>query len=260
MGREGIAGMIHYHGLPMTGHGDPILAMQARHACVSFAHPDQIDAAAELCQSFILDNGAFSAWKGGNVLDLDGFAKWATKWHRHPGCDWLLMPDVIDGTDEENRVMRATWRNAVPLSVWSVSVPVWHLNERLDTLDELVATYPRVAFGSSGQYATIGTTSWWQRMAEAMEVACDEDGFPRARLHGLRMLDPTVFSHFPFSSADSTNVARNCGIDKAWNGPYAPRSRRMRALIMMERIEAHASASRWVGSGVGASKNHELFG
>ena len=97
-------------------------------------------------------------------------------------------------------------------------------------------------------------------MAEAMDVACDSDGYPKAKLHGLRMLDPTVFSHFPFASADSTNVARNCGLDVRWNGPYAPRSRRMRALILMERIEAHAAAHRWAGSGVGAAQNGELFG
>ena len=97
-------------------------------------------------------------------------------------------------------------------------------------------------------------------MAEAMDVMCDGAGIPRTKLHGLRMLDPTVFSHFPFSSADSTNVARNIGIDQAWNGPYAPKSRYMRALILMDRIESHAAAARWGGSGVGAMKNAELFG
>lgn len=91
-----------------------------------------------------------------------------------------------------------------------------------------------------------------------MRVVTDDAGRPITKLHGLRMLDPTVFSHFPFSSADSTNVARNIGIDSAWTGPYAPRSRYTRALIMMERIELHASAARW--SGEGAGKNQDLFG
>lgn len=84
-------------------------------------------------------------------------------------------------------------------------------------------------------------------MAEAMGAACDDDGRPRAKLHGLRMLDPRVFSCFPFSSADSTNVARNIGIDQAWaSNAYAPASQYTRALVLMERIERHASASRWV--------------
>ena len=96
-------------------------------------------------------------------------------------------------------------------------------------------------------------------MAEAMGVLCDEQGRPKVQIHGLRMLDNTVFSHFPFSSADSTNVARNCGIDKAWNGPYAPKSADTRALVMMERIEAHASAKVWSGSN-GMTQNNDLFG
>jgi len=42
-----------------------------------------------------------------------------------------------------------------------------------------------------------------------MEVCCDADGMPKTKLHGLRMLDPVIFSHMPLSSADSCNVARN---------------------------------------------------
>lgn len=252
--------MIKYHGIPITGEGNPILALQGRHACVSFAHANQIEMAAELCQSFIIDNGAFTSWTQGKTFDIDGFAHFVERWHRHPGLDWYLMPDVIDGTDDDNAKMRAHWFRLVGSQIWQKGVPVWHLNESLTTLEALVNGFRRIAIGSSGAYAQIGTNAWWQRMAEAMEVACDSDGYPKAKLHGLRMLDPTVFSHFPFASADSTNVARNCGLDTRWNGPYAPRSRKMRALILMERIEAHAAANRWNGSGVGAAQNGELFG
>src|SRR6185437_11017142 len=120
--------------------------------------------------------------------------------------------------------------------------PVWHLHEALSRLQWLCKTWPRVALGSSGKYSDPGSPAWWERMAQAMRIATDEGGMPRAKLHGLRMLDPVIFSHLPLASADSCNVARNIGIDQAWNGPYAPQSRAMRALIMMDRIEAHASA------------------
>lgn len=252
--------MIKYHGVPITGESDPIFSLQGKHACVSFANHEQVELVAELCQSFIIDNGAFSAWKSNKPFDIDGFAAFIEKWHRHPGMDWYLMPDVIDGTDEENIQMQAKWFAMVGADIWRKGVPVWHLNESFQTLKVMSNTFKRVAFGSAGAYAQIGSASWWNRMAEAMHVVCDSDGYPRLKLHGLRMLDPTVFSHFPFSSADSTNVARNCGLDTKWNGPYAPRSRRMRAAIMIERIEAHAAANRWAGSGFGASQNLELFG
>ena len=80
------------------------------------------------------------------------------------------------------------------------------------------------------------------------------------KLHGLRMLDPGVFSKMPLSSADSTNVARNVGIDSAWRQAYAPHSRAMRALILMERIERHASAAYWDRDCIGAYQNMQLFG
>lgn len=243
--------MIHYHGSPFSGGEFSHMALQARHACVSYAAPSCITTVAELCQSFILDNGAFSAWSSGKSLDIEGFRAWANFWRLHPACDWYLIPDVIDGSEEENDAL---------LDGWPGGVPVWHLHESFGRLEKLVHSFPRVAFGSSGQYATIGNSSWWARISEAMDIACNADGHPYAKLHGLRMLDPTIFSHLPFSSADSTNVARNIGIDKAWEkAPYAPKSKYTRALIMMERIEAHCSAATWVNS-KGVLKNFELFG
>jgi len=52
------------------------------------------------------------------------------------------------------------------------------------------------------------------------------------------MLNPTIFSVLPLASADSTNVARNIKIDKAWKGTYQPKSRETRAAVLVERIEA----------------------
>ena len=139
--------MIHFHGTPLTPTADMAEAFVRRHAMVSFAHPQQMEIAAEVCQSVALDNGAFPAWIKGIVYDFDGFAEWAAKWIRHPA-----------------------------------------------------------------------------------------------------------------SSADSTNVARNVGMDSAWRQSYAPKSRMVRALILMERIEHHASAAYWDRAVIGAYQNNQLFG
>lgn len=146
--------MIHYHGTPMTPAADMAKAFAARHAMVSFEDPRQIEVAAEICQSVVLDNGAFSAWRQGKPYDFAGFAAWALKWIRHPCVEWAVIP----------------------------------------------------------------------------------------------------------ASADSTNVARNVGIDSAWRQSYAPDSRAMRALILMERIERHASAAYWDRAGIQAYQNMRLFG
>jgi hypothetical protein len=239
----------------MTPLPDMLRAMRARHAMVSFEDPRQIAEAAEICQSIVLDNGAFSAWCRGREYDFDGYRDWCALWLRHPCVDWCVIPDVIDGTEERNAALIKEWQ--LP---HDRSVPVYHLHESLEHLEWLVSAFPRIALGSSGQYADPGATSWWHRMAEVMRIVCDDQGFPRVRLHGLRMLDPVLFSHMPLSSADSCNVARNIGIDGAWRGPYTPSSKWARALVMMDRIEHHASARRWTGDSGGVQQNLELLG
>jgi hypothetical protein len=246
--------LIHYHGGPITPEIAAIKAWTARHAMVSFAESRQIATAAEVSQSFALDNGAFSMWKSGVKPDWKAYADWVDQWWQHPGFDWAIIPDVIDGTEADNDALIESW----DLSFES-SVPVWHLHEDVQRLKQLVQTFHRVALGSSGEYSQPGSAIWWVRMGEAMKVACDEEGRPLAKLHGLRMLDPTIFSQLPLSSADSTNVARNIGIDQAWKGTYLPASKETRAMILAERIERHASASRW-NTTTGAQQNLELIG
>lgn len=231
--------MIHYHGGPITPLTVADAVWRGRHAFVSFERPEQIALAAEVCQSFALDNGAFTAWTKGGSVDVPAYAEWVREWMRHPGFDWCLIPDVIDGTEADNIGMVARWRElGVP---FSVSVPVWHMHESLDRLRHMAVAWPRIAIGSSGRWATVGTADWWQRMAEVMDAVCDEGGRPKCKLHGLRMLNPDVFTHLPLASADSTNVARN----------HARESRRyqltdgMGAIVITGRVEANQSESVW---------------
>jgi len=248
--------MIHYHGGPITPLPVGLAVWKRRHAMVSYAHPDQIELAAEVCQSFALDNGAYSVWKQGGALDVPGYLEFVRQWELHPGFDWALIPDVIEGTEAENDALI----ELVSASFWSLHwVPIWHLHESLERLDGLATSWPRVALGSSGEYATIGTMRWWGRISEVMKVVCDEEGYPKCKLHGLRMMDPTIFAHIPFSSVDSTSVARNCKLETKWPGRYKPLSEETRALVLVDRIEHHASAVRWNRS-AGVQKNLELIG
>ena len=237
--------MIHYHGLPITPSDAAIRALTARHAMVSFANPEQVALAAEVCQSFACDNGAFTTWKSGQPYKIDAYLNWLHEWRHHPGFDWCLIPDVIDGNELDNRKLCESW----PLPR-HLSVPVWHLHESLDYLGWMCSVWPRIAFGSSGQWSDPGSDSWWDRMSQAMSVACDSRGRPVCKLHGLRMLNPTITSHLPLSSADSCGVARNLGMDVAWDKPgsyLTGLSKPVRAMILAERYERHANASQWYG-------------
>lgn len=231
--------MIHYHGGPITPLTVADAVWRGRHAFVSFERPEQVAMAAAVAQSFALDNGAFTAWTKGGSVDVAAYAEWVREWMRHPGFDWCLIPDAIDGTEHDNIGLIAAWRESgVP---FAVSVPVWHMHESLERLRFMATAWPRIAIGSSGQWATVGTADWWQRMAEVMDAVCDEDGRPKCKLHGLRMLNPDVFTALPLASADSTNVARN----------HARETRRyqltdgMGAIVITGRVEANQSAAAW---------------
>lgn len=209
---------------------------------VSFAHPEQMPLLMDICQSVAADNGAYSMWRAGNaVKDWTPFYAWIQEWYQHPAFDWCLIPDVIDGSEWDNDELVRQF----PFQK-HIGVPVWHLHEGLDRIWRLRdAGFTRIALGSSGEFAAIRTDRWNRRMAEAMVWLCDKRGRPHVKIHGLRMMDTKVFSQFPFASADSTNVARNVGLDSRWRGTYTPPNKATRGIVLANRIEAHQSASEW---------------
>lgn len=234
--------MIHYHGLPITPATAAAAAIRSGHAFVSYAHKDQLGVAIECASSFAIDNGAFSAWKSGSpITDWSDFYAWAAQCQRIPSCDFAVIPDVIDGDEAANDALLAE----CPLPYW-FAAPVWHMHESLERLERLAMLYPRICIGSSGAFSTVGNAEWWNRIAQAMRVLCDDDGCPTVKVHGLRMLNPAVFTKLPFASADSTNIGRNVGIDSKWSkGHYLPPTKEARAQVMRQRIESHNAPARF---------------
>lgn len=246
-----------YHGLPVTPATAAVRTVSGGNAFVSAAHPDQLALALECAQSIAFDNGAYSAWMSGKpITDWKFYYEWIGELHRYPTFDFAVIPDVIDGDEAANDTLLEEWPWRIKAP--HVGAPVWHLHESLERLQRLARNWPRICFGSSGEYAQIGTPKWWNRMAEAMNVVCDKQGLPICKLHGLRMLDPEIFTRFPFSSADSTNIARNIGIDSAWKGTYTPPTKEARAAIMRERIESHQALTFWNRKAVHIQKPFEL--
>lgn len=77
---------------------------------MSFCRPDQISLAIEVCQSFAVDNGAFSAWKSGKpIADWGRYYEWVGVIHRYPSFDFAVIPDVIDGDEQANDALVAEW-------------------------------------------------------------------------------------------------------------------------------------------------------
>jgi len=235
--------MIHYHGLPITPATAAAQAVSGGHAFVSFRHKDQLGLAIEVCQSFAVDNGAFSAWKSGSpIVNWGHFYEWVDSIKNLPNFDFAVIPDVIDGSESDNDRLVRDW----PFP--NYGAPVWHMHESMERLESLVNNFFRVCIGSSGDYAFVGDAKWFDRMRQAMKVICDDRGLPKCKIHGLRMLNPDIFTKFPFASADSTNIGQNIGIDSAWRGTYMPMNKDARAAVMRSRIEAFNGASSWVDS------------
>lgn len=233
--------MIHYHGGPITPETCAMRAWSGRHAFVSFENPSQLALAASVCQSFALDNGAFTAWKRDGVPrdDWTPYYEWCADWLTHPACDWAVIPDVIDGTEDENDRLIRAWPYGF------TGVPVWHLNESIDRLVRLAQDWPRVALGSTQDYDVSSPRKCLPRLYEAITAISDGHGRPLVKLHGLRMLNPAITTRVPLASGDSTNVAQNIGMDGAWSrGTYPPATKETRVDVLVERIESHHTPDR----------------
>jgi hypothetical protein len=191
---------IHYHGTPLSPRRW-LLKMEGKHFCVSFAYPLDIDVCLRIGQSVMLDNGAFSAKTKGLVFDKNKFYQWIEPYLAHP--NWAVIPDVIDGTVEQQREMVKTW----PFRK-NLGLPVWHLGLPVDYLFELCDQFDRVCFGSSAEYWQIGSEKWCRRMDEAFNALVKRFGSQLPWVHGLRMMDK-LSGPWPLASADSVNVARN---------------------------------------------------
>jgi len=229
--------MIHYHGTPLGGPiTDAVSFFSNRHAFVSFASNSHLQHIAGVVSTFALDNGAFSFWKSGKTADWAGYESFVKKWRHHPAFNFCVIPDVIEGTEKENDELIKQW----PIASFC-SAPVWHLHESIERLVRLCSKFERVCFGSSGEFSEIGTIEWSQKIDEAFS-AISTGGKIETKIHGLRMLNPSVFRKLPFASCDSTNVARNVTNSKRWGGTYNPVTARVKALVLADRIEAFQSS------------------
>lgn len=225
----------HYHGTPITPR-EELYTVPGHHFCVSYADPRDVEICHQIGQGVMLDNGAFTFWSRtgpGNLASSyfwDGFMDWAEPWLDYP-TTWAVIPDVIDGTEEQNDKLLVQWFQRRLLK----GVPVWHMHESLDRLQRLSHGYGKVCIGSSGEYATLGTDKWHRRMNEAFNQIVKENGSV-PWVHMLRGMNMTG-GIYPFASVDSANGARN------HKGSWRQNSRPLKA--MLDDMDAVQCPGRW---------------
>lgn len=200
---NGNPGPVHYHGTPIWGGAGAVHKVAVRNAgaFVSYVRRDQLKASIEHADMVAIDNGAFSAWKSGKVIDWIEFYRDIYVTVHHEKVSFFVIPDVITGDEHDNDKLLT----GVPVGIKDKAIPVWHLHESIDRLKRLVNDWGRVCLGSSGEYAVVRSPAWRRRMDEALMAI----GNDRPYIHGLRMLDGRVLAEYPLTSADSTNIACN---------------------------------------------------
>lgn len=245
--------MSKYHGTPMGGtRADRALAITDRLVLIPYPRPDDLDLAQRLSRGYIADNGAYSDWRAGHPTfrDYPGYLAWVEKLQQCRKFHWAVIPDQIGGSEAENNALLAQW----PANLRGV--PVYHMHHSLDRLRYLAQTYPTVALGGGRGYEQLKSQAWWARIGQMMEAITDDHGHPICRLHGLRMLDPKVFTVLPLESGDSANVARNSSHVHRFPEWL---SRGERACVLADRIERYPAAAAWKRRPV-APVQYSLFG
>jgi hypothetical protein len=175
----------------------------------------QLDQAISLVgkdQILLVDNGAFSAWEAGvNTMSddtyLEGFAEWANDILDRSDQAVAVLPDVIDGDEQQNWQLILETMGMFPNDR---VMPVWHMHESISYLIHLVESFSYVGIGSSAQYRNFKKPNWTARINEAFAAIAQwekETGEVRPRIHMLRA--QSKHHLFDFDSSDSVNVAMN---------------------------------------------------
>jgi hypothetical protein len=211
-------------GLPIT----PIRLLdeiEGNSFCVSYATRKslgkQLDQVIEKVNAaedgiLLIDNGAFSAWKNGEQLDLEAFADWAGEICDRCPKAVVVVPDKIDGTEKENHELYLQWAGVSAFSEWDMigrQMIVWHLDESLERLGYwLDSGCDFIAFGSAGEYAQTGTAKWHDRIREVFAFMDEhlKNSDERTSRPWIHMMRAQGEAHkYDFDSADSCTVAVN---------------------------------------------------
>lgn len=250
----------HYHGGPMWGGEECFNALyKDRCALVSYARPQQLKKIVKIAKSVVLDNGAFSTWKrqkkSSEIMDWDAhwtnYYLWVVKWIGL--VDWFVIPDVIEGTEEENDRLV----NRVPSSLVDKAVPVWHSVESLDRLVRLCKRFDRVAIGLCGPHRKTMSHAAQERLTEAFTEIYIKRNL-KTKMHGMRMLDGRVLGKFPLDSGDSSFVAVN--VPKTKRQMVQEQRKLNRTVIYRSKIECvnPPSIAEWVDKMKGRKQEIQL--
>jgi hypothetical protein len=142
-------------------------------------------------RDWVLDSGAFSAFKSGVKIDLMEFNETAARLvAEHPDLKEVYALDVIDDWRGSMLNYEATAKAGYP---W---IPAYHINDPQEMLRDLAQGYPKIAVG--GMTRLKGPTK--RRFAEQ----CFARVWPK-KIHGFGVGQEDLVMALPWHSVDATN-------------------------------------------------------
>lgn len=142
-------------------------------------------------RDWVLDSGAFSAFKSGTSIDLDRYIEECRELlATDPSLTEVFALDVIGDWKATLRNTDKMWAEGIP------AIPCYHLNEPQTYLEEIARRFPKIALG--GVAATRGKAkrewaSW-----------CFGVVWPK-KIHGFGFGSRNDLMALPFHSVDATN-------------------------------------------------------
>lgn len=148
-------------------------------------------------KGIFLDSGAFSAWQKNETIDRAAYADYALSGDFDVVAGDLCIADASpDQTLADTEYLRGLGLPAIP---------AYHQGEPWEYLDHLVANYDYIGLGCTEQASTgLSVTDW---LYKCFWRICDDDGYPKIKVHGFRFT--ARMAAFPFWSVDSTSWAQS---------------------------------------------------
>lgn len=146
---------------------------------------------------FFLDSGAFSAYTKGVEIDIKEYCNFI-KEHQDIITHYAVL-DVIgsaEGTLKNQRFMEEQGLHPIPC---------YHYGEDTKYLEYYVENYDYVAIGGMVPVSTKDLLPWLDSIFA--KHICDDNGYPRCKIHGFGLTTISLMVRYPWYSVDSTTWA-----------------------------------------------------
>lgn len=162
----------------------------------------------------MLDSGAFTVWNKGKPVDFEKYLKYACetqdKW------DVIIVLDQIPGSPGHKNVSLAERDHCANISWERYQImlkagipaeklmPVFHQGEQPKWMKKMIDNCPLIGISPANDRTPEEKKVW---LNDTMDIACNPDGTPRSRFHGLAVTSPSLMRDYPWHSVDSASWA-----------------------------------------------------